>query len=415
VSIQQVKRFLELESAGGIVLFIAALLAMIWANSPLAYLHQQFIEKFLFIINDGLMALFFLIVGLELKRGYLSGQLSQLGQVILPFFAALGGMLLPALIYYWVNSADPITLKAWATPVATDIAFALGVLSLLGRRVPTALKLFLLALAIFDDIGAIIIISLFYSSELSWVYLLLAAALLALLFLFNHFNIRSLLPYLAVGALLWGCFLFSGVHPTIAGVLLAFTIPDGEQGSSAQDSLADARSADSATDSSTEIATAAIVNSAANSIANSMLASPLHRLENGLHFWVAFVIMPLFALANAGLSLHEMTWATLGAGVTLGIVLGLFLGKQMGVFLFSLILIKLKFAKLPGNCSWIQLYGVALVCGIGFTMSLFIGTLSFPHNDFYLAQMRLGVIFGSFLSGLFAAIVLLFGIRKKLG
>jgi len=356
------------ESAGGVVLFAMAILAMAWANSPLAIYHQQFVGKFLFIINDGLMSLFFLVVGLELKRGYLEGQLSKLSEVILPFFAALGGMLIPALIYYWVNADYPALLNGWATPVATDIAFALAVLSLFGRSVPAPLKLFLLVLAIFDDIGAIIIISLFYSSGLSYFFLFLSFLLVTALLLLNYLSIRSLLPYLLIGLLLWLSLFYAGVHPTIAGVLLALTIPG---------------------------------------------TRALHKLEDALSFWVAFIIMPLFALANAGFSLQGLTVHDLSKGVVLGITLGLFLGKQIGVFLFSWVLIQLKFAKLPDQCSWSALYAVSLLCGIGFTMSLFLGTLSFPNEMAYQRDVRLGVMMGSFLSGLLGAIALFIVLKKR--
>lgn len=366
MSLQFIRRFLQLESAGGLVLFAVAIFAMILANSPFAIFHQHFIDKFLFIINDGLMALFFLVVGLELKRGYLEGQLSKLSEVILPFFAAFGGMVIPVIIYCWVNADNHYTLKGWATPVATDIAFALGVLSLFGQRVPVALKLFLLALAIFDDIGAIIIISLFYATHLSYLFLFFSLVWVVVLILLNHLSIRSLTPYLCTGLLLWLSLLYAGVHPTIAGVLLALTIPASRNEEN----------------------------------------SPLHKLENALHFWVVFVIMPMFALANAGFPLHGLTIKDLGKEVVLGITLGLFLGKQIGVFLFSWVLIKLKFAKLPERVSWMQLYGVSLLCGIGFTMSLFLGTLSFPDDAAYLNQVRLGVITGSFISGLMGAIAL---------
>lgn len=371
--IHHIKQFLQLESAGGVILFAMAILALLWANSPFAYLHQYFISKSLFLINDGLMAIFFLVIGLELKRGYLEGQLSKLSQVLLPLVAAIGGMVIPALIYLWVNHANPITIKGWATPVATDIAFALGVLSLLGRRVPVSLKLFLLALAVFDDIGAIIIISLFYSTSLSCIYLWLSLTVVLLLLLLNVLSVRSLIPYILIGILLWICLLNSGVHPTIAGVLLAFTIPSH---------------------TNTEI-------------------SPLHKLENALHPWVAFFIMPLFALANAGFSFHELASEQISLEVVAGIILGLFFGKQIGVFLFSWILIKLKLAKLPEHCTWLEIYGVAVLCGIGFTMSLFLGTLSFANEPVYLAEVRLGVFVGSFMSGLFGAMVLFFVLKNK--
>lgn len=366
-------RFLQLESASGIVLFAMAIVAMIWANSPLAFLHQKFIDAFLFLINEGLMAIFFLVVGLELKRGYLDRQLSRFSQVILPAIAALGGMVVPAFFYWYINNGDPVTIKGWATPVATDIAFALGVLSLFGRRVPVALKLFLLALAIFDDIGAILIIAFFYSKGLSYVWLFQSTVLVLMLYLFNYINIRSLTPYLLIGAWMWFCLLRSGVHPTIAGVVLALMIPDG----STRDD------------------------------------SPLHRLERRLHPWAAYLIMPLFALANAGFSLHGLSLSALTDVIALGIILGLCVGKQLGVFGFSWMLIKSGIAKLPDKSSWLQLYGVSLLCGIGFTMSLFLGTLSFQNENIYLAEVRLGVILGSILSGLMGSIVLMIAFARK--
>lgn len=366
--IHLVKRFLQLESSGGIILFITAIVAMCWANSRFSFIHQQFINQFLFLINDGFMALFFLVVGLELKRGYLEGQFSRFSQIALPLIAAAGGMLIPALIYYGICHADAVALKGWATPVATDIAFALGVLSLFGKRVPIALKLFLMALAIFDDIGAIIIITLFYSDGLSLLYLLLSVGVLGVLACFNRMSVNSLTLYSILGCLLWICLFYAGIHPTIAGVLFALMIP--------------------------------------NKSGQSL--SLMERLEEGLHPWVVYFIMPLFALANAGFSLQGLTWDILLDNVVLGIALGLFLGKQAGVFLFSWVVIKLKWAKLPENTGWLQLYGVALLCGIGFTMSLFLGTLSFTADNTYLTEVRLGVIMGSLLSSFFGAMVLLF-------
>lgn len=368
--IRIVKNFLALESASGIILFVMAVIAMLWANSPYAFVQQQFIDKFLFLINEGLMAVFFLVVGLELKRGYLSGQLSQISQVILSFIAAVGGMVVPALLYYWINYANPDALKGWSTPVATDIAFALGLLSLFGKRVPPALKLFLLVLAIFDDIGAILIIAFFYTGGLAYPFLFASIVCVLILLLLNRLSVQSLIPYLCVGVLLWLALLKSGIHPTIAGVLLALTLPDSAE------------------------------------------HSPLHRLENTLHPWVAYVIMPLFALANAGFSLHTVTIESLTSTVVLGIAIGLFVGKQIGVFLFSGLLIKLRLAVLPEQTTWLQLYGVAILCGIGFTMSLFLGTLSFANENNYLGDVRLGVIIGSLLSGFSGAIVLLIAFTK---
>ncbi len=364
------QKFLELEAASGIVLLAATVIAMILANSPFAYLHKQFVDASLFTINDGLMVVFFFIVGLELKRELLSGALMKKSQALLPAVGALGGMIVPALLYIAITYPNPDLLKGWATPVATDIAFALGVLSLFGKRVPSALKVFLLALAIFDDIGAIIIITLFYSSHVSYLLLLAALLITFLLILLNRFAVQAMLPYLLLGVLLWCALLPSGVHPTIAGVILALTIPNNQQQLS---------------------------------------------LEDDLHPWVAYLIMPLFALANAGVSFGYLSLKCLLDPIVLGITLGLFLGKQIGVMGFSWLLIRLKWAQLPKKTNWLGFYGVALICGIGFTMSLFLGTLSFQHNHMYLAEVRLGVIMGSFLSGVFGTLVLFsaFGRKQK--
>lgn len=364
--IRILRRFLALESSSGIILFLMAILAMIWANSPFDYLHQQFVDSSLFWINEGLMAIFFLVVGMELKRGFLEGQLSKFSQIALPAIGALGGMIVPALIYVAFNTPDLEKLAGWSTPVATDIAFALGVLSLFGNRVPVGLKLFLLALAIFDDLGAILIIALFYSHGISISWLFQAAVLMIMLFSFNRLSVSSLIPYLVVGVGLWWCLLHSGVHPTIAGVLLAFMIPnESKQGS-----------------------------------------SPLHRLEDKLHPWAAYLIMPAFALANAGISLQGMTLEILMDSVVVGIALGLFLGKQLGVLASAWLFVKLKWARLPDKTNWLMLYGVSILCGIGFTMSLFLGTLSFQNESRYFAEVRIGVMLGSILSGLIGALVL---------
>jgi NhaA family Na+:H+ antiporter len=372
MALRPIERFLQLESASGIILFIMAVLAILWANSPLAFIHERFVNALLFVTNDGLMAVFFVAVGLELKRGFLEGQLSHYSQIILPLMAAVGGMMMPALLYLCINRQSPATIQGWATPVATDIAFALGVLSLFGKRVPSALKMFLLALAIFDDLGAIIIIGLFYTSGIAFQYLVLSAVvILALLFL-NYRSVQSLKPYLVLGVLLWLCILKAGIHPTIAGVLFALTVPD----------------------------------------IPLTQRSPLNRLENALHPWVAYLIMPLFALTDAGFSLHELSLENMSSVVVAGIVWGLFAGKQIGVFGFSWVLIKLGVAKLPRNASWLSFYGVAVLCGIGFTMSLFLGTLSFQNDHTYLAEVRLGVMIASILSGLVGAIILLVAFIK---
>lgn len=374
--IQLINQFLQLESASGIILFIMAIVAMIWANTPLNYIYEQFIEKFLFWINDGLMTIFFLVVGLELKRAFIAGQLSRFSQIALPAVGALGGMLIPAIIYIAFNYAYPPALKGWAIPVATDIAFALGALSLLGQRIPIGLKLFLMALAIFDDIAAIIIIALFYSKGISYLWLFQSGGLVLILWLFNRLAIRSLIPYLLVGLWLWLSLLNAGVHPTIGGFILALTIPNSHQ----QD------------------------------------YSPLHHLEQVLHPIAAYLIMPLFALANAGVNLQDVSFDSFASHtVLLGILFGLFLGKQLGVFCFSWSFIKLGYANLPDKVTWSALYGVSLLCGIGFTMSLFLGTLAFAQEKVYLNDVRIGVIVGSLLSGLMGTIVLLTRSTRKKG
>lgn len=351
------KRFLEQEAAGGLVLFFAAVAAMWWVNSPLHPLHQQFVEKYRFFINDGLMTLFFLVVGLELKRSYQDEQYIP-ALLLLPVITAVCGMIVPAAIYIFCNYGDSVALRGWATPVATDIAFAVGVLSFFGRRIPAGLRLFLLALAIYDDIGAILVIAFFYSQKLSLAYLLIAVVLIGVLYLLSRVRVKKILPYLAVGAGLWYALLCSGVHPTIGGVLLAFFLPEH------------------------------------------------NHLEEELHPWVTLFIMPLFALANAGFPLAGMM-QQLDNTIVIGIVLGLFLGKQIGIFGSAWLLIRLKLAKLPGRCSWRALYGVSLLCGIGFTMSLFLGTLSFQGDNVRLVDVRLGVLVGSILSGMIGALVLL--------
>jgi NhaA family Na+:H+ antiporter len=374
-------KFCAAEAAGGIVLMVAAAIALGVANSPLAdtyftSLHAEFAGLSVgHWINDGLMALFFLLVGLEIKREMVVGQLSSWGDRALPGLAALGGMAVPALLYALVNRHDPQTLSGWAIPAATDIAFALGVLSLLGSRVPASLKVFLSALAILDDLGAVLIIALFYTSELSSSMLLAAAGLLAVLFVLNRLKVSALLPYLLVGALLWFCLLHSGIHATLAGVLLALFIPLGD--TEADD------------------------------------ASPLLKLESALHPWVAFLIVPLFGFANAGVSLAGMTPDKLLEPVPLGVALGLFLGKQLGIGALALLTIRSGLARLPEGASWLQLYGVALLCGIGFTMSLFIGALAFPGAPFLVDEVKVGVLLGSLLAALAGTTVLLVAARRS--
>lgn len=380
-------KFLKKESSVGILLMIATVLALLLANSPLHGLYEYFLETPLEIrlgrnlqigkplllwINDGLMAVFFLYIGLEVKREVLVGQLSSKAQIILPGVAALGGMIVPALIYVLINQGDPAALDGWAIPAATDIAFALGVLALLGSRVPSSLKIFLLALAIMDDLGAIVIIALFYSSDLSLTMLVLSAICLALLVILNRLHVVKLAPYLWVGAFLWIFVLKSGVHATLAGVALAFAIP-----------LKDHINPEE---------------------------SPLKTLEHTLHPWVSFLILPVFAFANAGIPLTGMGIADLFHPVPLGIMLGLVAGKLLGVFGFSLAAIKFGLAKLPEKSTYKHLFGVAALCGIGFTMSLFIGGLAFEHTGgdavAYLTTHRIGILSGSLLAGLLGYAIL---------
>ena len=373
--------FLASESAGGIVLMVAALAALIVANSPLAdgyfaALHSVFLGLSVELwINDGLMAIFFLMVGLEIKREVLAGGLATWGQRALPGFAAAGGMLVPALIYLAINWSNPQTISGWAIPAATDIAFALGVLSLLGNRVPTSLKVFLAALAILDDLGAVTIIAFFYSSGLNLAMLGAAFATLAVLIVLNRLNVKSLVPYLLLGALLWFFVLKSGVHATLAGVALALCIPLGTIKDEDQ--------------------------------------SPLLLLEEKLHYWVAFAIVPIFGFANAGVSLSGISMENLVDPVPLGVALGLFIGKQIGVFLAALLAIRSGLAVLPEGSNWVQLYGVAILCGIGFTMSLFIGNLAFPGAPHLIDEVKVGVLMGSGVAALVGVVLLRSGLCKR--
>ncbi|XBA45568.1 Na+/H+ antiporter NhaA [Achromobacter sp. EB05] len=368
--------FLRSEALGGYVLMLAAVVALIVANSPLAPGYFEILgaklgfqagpvllkESVLHWINDGLMAVFFLLVGLEIKREVLDGQLRGAARIVLPGIAALGGMAMPALIYVLLNLGSPDTLRGWAIPAATDIAFALGILALLGSRVPTSLKVFLTALAILDDLGAIVIIALFYTSELNLFALGMAGALLACLFCLNRAGVLRLAPYLLIGAVLWYFVLKSGVHATLAGVALALTIPlrPRNQGRAGEH-------------------------------------SPLHSLEHALHKPVALLIVPLFGFANAGVSFAGMGLSSLAQPVPLGVALGLFLGKQLGVFGFAWLAIRTGLASLPRHASFTQLYGVALLCGIGFTMSLFIGALAFS-DPAAVDATKIGVLTGSLAS-----------------
>ncbi|MCF3192127.1 Na+/H+ antiporter NhaA [Pseudomonas bubulae] len=381
-------RFFQLEAASGLLLIAAAALALIVNNSPLSHYYTAFLDvpvavqigalqiakPSLLWINDGLMALFFLLIGLEVKRELLEGQLSKPSQVVLPGAAAIGGMVVPALIYWFINKDYPDALGGWAIPMATDIAFALGVLALLGKRVPVSLKLFLMTLAIIDDLGAIIVIAVFYSSELSGMSLLLAAACLIVLIAMNRMGVIKVAPYMIVGLILWVCVLKSGVHATLAGVTLAFCIP--------------LRTKNSET-------------------------SPLMSIEHTLHPWVAYAILPLFAFANAGVSLAGVSLHSFVSHVPMGIAAGLLIGKTLGVFGLTWIAIKTGMAALPAGANWGQVFGVAILCGIGFTMSLFVGSLAFVAGSDYVGMDRMGILTGSILAALIGYGVTLFFSRKQ--
>ena len=378
-----ITRFLKLESAGGILLMCTAVLAIIIANTPLVVWYNllldtpveirigglQIAKPLLLWINDGLMALFFFLVGLELKRELIEGELSDKRNLILPGVGAIGGMLIPAAVYLYFNINDPVAVQGWAIPAATDIAFALGVLSLLGSRVPTSLKIFLTSLAIFDDIGAIIIIALFYTSKVSFTALMVALASIPILYIMNRRGVESRSPYLLIGIIVWIGLLKSGVHATLAGVLLAMFIP-------------------------------------LRSKSNSGI-SPLKSLEHDLHSIVAFFVLPVFAFANAGISFTNMSLDVALHDVTLGVSLGLIVGKQIGIFTLCGLVILMGIVKMPNNMTWGSLYGTSALCGIGFTMSLFIGSLAFEETGVNLLfDERLGIIIGSLVSGIIGYLVL---------
>ena len=381
------KWFFKLEAASGLILLISAIVALIISNSSISSLYFESLNKYIFIginnfglklsalhwINDALMAIFFFFVTLEIKREFLQGELSNIKQALLPIIAAVGGMLVPALVYVYINLGDSETLTGWAIPSATDIAFSLGVLSLLGKRVPISLKVFLTALAIIDDLGAIVIIALFYSGDLSIKYLSLMLIAFLILLIINKFNVKKFLPYLIVGLFLWDFTHNSGIHATIAGVLLAMTIPHRKKEKD---------------------------------------YSLLINVEHAISPYVAFGIMPLFAFANAGVSLEGLSIASLLNKVPLGILVGLFLGKQLGVFVFSYVSIKTKIAQMPNNANWFNLYGVGVLTGIGFTMSLFVGNLAFVENIQYMDGVKIGVLTGSLLSTLFGYFIILLSPNK---
>ena len=380
--------FFKLEAASGLILVIAAVIALLLSNSILSENYFNILNKNILIgtqkfgldlsilhwINDVLMCVFFFVVTLEIKREFVNGELSRPKQAALPIVAAIGGMVVPALIYIIINLETNNTLRGWAIPSATDIAFSIGVLSLLGKRVPISLKIFLMALAIIDDLGAIIIIAFFYSNELQLTYIILMIVSFFTLLLLNKLNVKKFVPYLIIGLFLWFFTHESGIHATISGVLLALTIPHKTYEKD---------------------------------------FSLLLKLEHGLSPYVAFGIMPLFAFANAGVSLDGMSLNTLMDPVPLGILCGLFFGKQIGVFLFSYLAIQLKFAEMPSNSNWIKFYAVGILTGIGFTMSLFVGNLAFTNNMEYIDGVKIGVLSGSLLSAIAGYFLLLIFTSKK--
>ena len=381
--ISSIRRFIASESAGGVVLALAAIVALIVSNSPLGPMYRQFVEMrgevrvandwlvlskpLLLWVNDLWMAVFFFVVGLEIKREVLAGELASVRQASLPVAAALGGMIVPALIYYALNHADAIALRGWAIPTATDIAFALGILMLLGPRVPVSLKVFLTAVAIIDDLGAIVVIAVFYTAQLSPTMLLAAGGGIVLLAVLNRARVTHIGPYVVIGLVIWVCVLKSGIHATLAGVVTAMAIP-----------LKDAQG-----------------------------GSPLETAEHALHPWVAFAVLPMFAFANAGVNLQGVSIGTMLHGIPLGIALGLVLGKAVGVFGASWLLITFTDASLPAQSSTRQFFGVCVLCGIGFTMSLFIGGLAFAGQDpLYETEVKLGVLGGSLIAGVLGSLLL---------
>lgn len=378
--IRRIREFIQLETSGGIILFVTAMLAIIIDNTFLSSGYERFFQTvisfsigtfhitkpLLHWINDGFMSVFFLLVGLEIKREMLEGELNSLPKAMLPAIAAVGGMLVPSLIYLFFNAHDSTAARGWAIPTPTDIAFSLGILSLLGSRIPVGLKIFLTALAIFDDIGAILVIAIYYTSHISFHMLLIASALIVLLICFNRLGVRNLSAYFVVGIILWVCVLKSGVHATLAGIIVAWMIPLKELGDPPY--------------------------------------SPLRAVENKLHPWVAYGILPLFAFANAGVSFSGITTHHFLMDIPIGIILGLFIGKQVGIWGATMLGVACRIAPLPRGITPFNLYGMSLIAGVGFTMSLFIGRLAFGGE--FAALVRLGVIGGSLLSGILGYLVL---------
>lgn len=425
-----IQEFLHQQASGGILLIIATVIALAWANSPFAESYHHLWHTYIKIdiggvglnyslhhwINDGLMVIFFFVVGLEIKRELLVGELSTAKKAVLPIAAALGGMIFPAIIYTVFNLGSE-SASGWGIPMATDIAFVVGILALLGNRVPLALKIFILALAIVDDLGAVLVIAIFYTSNISLTSLMIAGGLIVLLIALNRLGVRNLLVYTFVGIALWLAFLKSGVHATVAGVLLAFTIPvssriNTKKFKNETENLL--KNFDNAGEHGEDVLTNSERLSIVDKIENNCekILTPLQRFEHGLHPWVSFFIMPVFALANAGVAVSEELGSALTHSVSIGIILGLFLGKQIGIFSFSYLAVKLKLASEPEGVSWKKIYAASVLAGIGFTMSLFIANLAFNSPEL-LNISKVGILTGSLLSGIVGFIILRSALNKK--
>ena len=424
-----IQEFLHQEASGGILLIIATVIALAWANSPFAESYHHLWHTYLSIdlggiglkyslhhwISDGLMVIFFFVVGLEIKRELLVGELSSVKKAALPIAAALGGMIFPALIYTIFNLGTE-GASGWGIPMATDIAFVVGILALLGKRVPLALKIFILALAIVDDLGAVLVIAIFYTSNISFTSLLIGGGFLVLLIAMNRMRVRNLLIYTLVGVGLWLAFLKSGVHATVAGVLLAFTIPvssriNTKKFKNETESLL--KDFDNTGEHGDNVLTNSDRLSIIDQIENNCekILTPLQRFEHGLHPWVSFFIMPVFALANAGVTIGSGLTSAITHPVSIGIILGLFIGKQIGIFSFSYLAVKLKLASEPEGVSWKKIYAASVLAGIGFTMSLFIANLAFNSPEL-LNISKVGILAGSLLSGIIGFIILKSALRK---
>ncbi len=425
-----IQEFLHQQASGGILLIIATVIALAWANSPFSESYYHLWHTYIKLdiggiglnyslhhwINDGLMVIFFFVVGLEIKREMLVGELSSAKKAALPIAAALGGMIFPALIYTIFNLGSEGS-SGWGIPMATDIAFVVGILALLGNRVPLALKIFILALAIVDDLGAVLVIAIFYTSNISYTSLLIGAGLIVLLIAMNKMGVRNLLVYTLVGIALWLAFLKSGVHATVAGVLLAFTIPvssriNTKKFKNETESLL--KDFNNAGEHGENVLTNSERLTIVDQIENNCekILTPLQRFEHGLHPWVSFFIMPVFALANAGVTIGSGFSSALTHPVSIGIILGLFIGKQIGIFGFSYLAVKLKLASEPEGVSWKKIYAASILAGIGFTMSLFIANLAFNSPDL-LNISKVGILTGSLLSGIVGFIILKSALNKK--